>query len=99
MSRKLNRTTIASTLEAAKTHIGYDFIIEVSAHKKQFAARIKGLNGEIVMNQENVDTKANAEYIAARLIKGGLSAKYKDLTPTPKVTKSGKAKPVKYPKL
>lgn len=101
MGKKISSPAVREFLDAAKNVKGHQFIVEVSAHARgKFAARIKGRNGEIVMNQENVDTKQSAEYIAARLILGGLPAKYKDLTPTatkpvakPKLAKAAKAAP------
>lgn len=91
MAKKLSRSQVQSVLSEAKHVIDHEFIIEVAKKKSgKHAAMLKGRNGEPIMPQETVNEKASAEYIAARLIAGGLRAKYKDLTgdkpsrPTPK---------------
>jgi uncharacterized protein YegP (UPF0339 family) len=77
MAKKLNRTAVRNILADAKNVIGYDFRLIVSKKKSgKYSATIAGRNGEIVMHQETVNQKASAEYIAARIISGGLRAKY-----------------------
>ncbi|MBL7942467.1 MAG: hypothetical protein JNM00_06860 [Flavobacteriales bacterium] len=83
---KLNKSEVQSTLKKALTTANHEFILEVSKEnvkakkQKQYFLRLKGKNGEKCMHQEGCDRKAGAEYLAARLIKSGLRAKYKDVT-------------------
>lgn len=88
MAKKLSRKAVQAVLAEAKEVIGYEFRIIVSKKKSgKHSATISGRNGEIVMCQETVNEKASAEYIAARLISGGLRAKYIEVESAPKAPK------------
>ena len=77
----LTSEQVESILNFARQKIDAAFIMELKQdkHSNNFHVRLKGLNGEIMMHQETT-TKQNAEHTAARIINGGLNAKYKDTT-------------------
>ena len=83
MARKLTATRVNEILDAASKRKGAKFIIELVPAPKpklHFHFRLKGNNGEPIAPGETKPSKQGVKNIVARLIDGGLDAKYKDLS-------------------
>lgn len=98
MPKKITSKQALEVLAVASLKRNHEFIIELVPSKAgRSHLRLKGLNGEIVMSQENV-YRDSAIRIAARICNAGLNVRFKELKPTP-VKCPVKKKPVKYPTL
>jgi uncharacterized protein YegP (UPF0339 family) len=97
MARKFTAQQVAAILTKAAKAKGRPFILELVQNrdfKDRYHVRCKGRNGEIIMHGETLRTKQSARNIAARLIDGGLKAKFKDCTtqtPKKKISITGQA--------
>jgi uncharacterized protein YegP (UPF0339 family) len=83
MARKFTAPQVAAILTKAAKAKGQPFILELCDSQSvqgTYRVRCKGRNGEIIMHGETLRTKQSARNIAARLISGGLKAKFKDIT-------------------
>lgn len=80
------RITLANALGAIKETASlkkgqYDFIAEIDRAKgRKFMWKLKGINGEILVNSEPINERKNVYLLVGRLLIGGLRAKVKDLT-------------------
>lgn len=80
MARKLTAESVDSILaHYSKFDLADEFILEAVEGKRKAHLRLKGLNGSIIMHQE-VTTIRHARYMAARILDGGLRARYKQIT-------------------
>lgn len=79
MARKFTATQVKTCTEAASARKQSLFILEAVEGKKKSHLRLKGTNGEPIMHQECTSLR-HARYMAARLISGGLDARYRETT-------------------